>query len=524
MLLKKDSVLVPKKGILVSKLIYAAFLLLFIQSSFGNTEVHSEGTRFIGKNTKYGTEAFLGIPYAQPPIGNLRWKAPRKVHLATRVKAQSLPPVCAQVGNMFSNTAPETFGKAVGSEDCLYLNIWRPKVESNVKRPVFFWVHGGSNTKGTANDPNYDGAYFAQANNAIYVSVNYRLGLFASFLHSSLETGNSLDDSGNLVTLDLIEALKWVRSHIEQFGGDPDNVIIAGQSAGCMNVWGLLQSPLAKNLFNGAICSAGLPNAYPKIIVKERSEGLLYDLLVADGTVKDTAGAKLYVKKVGPQTIRKYLLGKKPSELLSIPRFVVPTQHVSDGVVLPYSGLAGILVGRYNRVPLILGSTVDEGTYLAGAPMFKPSEENLFRMMNDGRHYSKSDIIKPESISKFDSITKTASKTLLVTMEGIAQSLRPYNKSIYKYEFTWKETPSPWRDIFGAFHGLDAIFYLGNFVEDKPSFGRFAWNSSNKRSREALREKMSQYFKSFLHHGNPNTGHEEKEWPSYSEQAKSIKF
>ena len=486
--------------------------------------VHSEGTSFVGLNGPNDTEAFFGIPYAQPPVGNLRWMAPRKIRLGSNVRAQRMGPVCAQQWNMFSNVSPDYAGQAVGSEDCLYLNVWKPRQASNQKRPVFFWIHGGSNTKGTANDPNYDGAWFAQHNDAIYVSVNYRLGLFASFIHSSLQTGNKLDSAGNHVTLDLIMALQWVKENIENFGGDPDNIVIAGQSAGCMNVWGLLQSPLAKNLFNGAICSAGLPNAYPKLVIEERSDSLLYDLIVADKLAKDVDEAKQWVRKQGPQTIRKYLLSKSAAQLLSIPRFIVPTQHVSDGTVLPFDGLAAVMMGRYNRVPLILGSTIDEATYLVGATMFKPNDADLFRMLNSGRNYSRRDIIKEEYINTFDGITRSSSISLSESLEGIAQSLRLLNPNIYKYEFTWKETPEPWKGVFGAFHGIDAIFYIGNFVENQPHFAKFAWRPSNKASREALREHMSQYFKSFLHHGNPNEGHNSKEWPGYSTSSRTFRF
>lgn len=508
----------------MSQFLCLIFVLTFSFAALGDANVYSEGTHFAGIETKYDTEAFLGLPYAQPPVGQLRWKAPRKVRLAPSYKAKSLPKPCAQVGNMFANVPPEQFGKPVGSEDCLYLNIWRPQQASAQKRPVFFWIHGGSNTKGAANDPNYDGAFFAQKNDAVFVSVSYRLGLFASFLHPSLKNGNTLDDSGNYVTLDLIEALKWVHTHIEQFGGDPDNIIIAGQSAGCMNVWGLLQSPLAKNLFNGAICSAGMPNAYPPMVVEKRSENLLFDLLIADSLVKNTDEAQAYVKRTGPQTMRKYLLKKTPEELLAIPRFIVPTQHVTDGVVIPREGLAGVLLGNYNRVPLIMGATSDEATYFAGLAMFEPTEIELYKMLNDGKQYSKSDIIKSGYVPTYNTVIKASSLSMSATLAGIAQSLRLTNQAIYKYEFTWKDTPAPWNEVFKSFHGLDAIFYLGNFVEDRPGFSRFAWNSANKESRETLRETMSHYFKSFLHHGNPNMGHHLEEWPSYSESSEVIKF
>lgn len=507
------------------KLLMTFVVLTLAANAQARVAISSQGTEFLGIKTSSNVEAFLGIPFAQAPVGNLRWKAPRDIELPAVFSAKKLGSICAQLGNMFSGVSTSLYGKPIGSEDCLYLNIWKPRVITGAPKPVFFWIHGGSNSKGTANDPNYDGSYFAETNDAIYVSVNYRLGLFGAFAHDALGTGNRADDSGNYVTLDLIQALKWVQTNISQFGGDPHRVIIAGQSAGCINIWGLLQSPLAKDLFHGAICSAGIPNSYPKIVVEERAKSLLIDLFVKDKRGSNDSEAREHLKKQNLLFIKKYLLSKTTEELLSIPRSIMPTQHISDGYVIPSAGLSGITLGQYNKVPLILGSTSNEGTYLFGVPMLKTSEAELYTMINNtGVKYNRKDFIDEDFLSSFESITSAGSKSLLLTLNSLAQMLRLYQNNIYVYKFAWHQSPEPWNDIFKSFHGLDAVFYIGNFVDNAPSFTRFAWTKENKESREQLRDHMSHYFKAFLHHGNPNYGNSLARWPDYSKNSDQIIF
>ena len=203
------------------------------------------------------TRAWLGIPYAEPPVGELRWTSPQDLQPWDGILiADEFCSGCTQYGGYFTYMDPNTYGELVGSEDCLCLNIWRPATEED-DLPVFFWIHGGGNSIGEAGLGVYDGANMAHNSNVIVVTVNYRLGPFGWFNHSALRTGDALDDSGNFGTLDVIKALEWVSKNISHFGGNPDNVTIAGQSAGGYNVLSLMLSPLAEGLFHRAVVQSG---------------------------------------------------------------------------------------------------------------------------------------------------------------------------------------------------------------------------------------------------------------------------
>lgn len=459
--------------------------------------------RLLGVRTAHSTEAFLGIPYAEPPVGSLRWKAPRPVKAWTgTLKTTQLPEACPQKGNFFANVPPELFGEPVGNEDCLYLNVWKPA--SRKKRPVVFWIHGGSNFKGTSADPNYDGAYLAAHADVVFVSANYRLGLLGAMAHKALNKGNKWDRSGNYVTLDLVQALQWIQDNISEFGGDPANVTIMGQSAGCMNVWGLLQTPLSKDLFHKAVCSAGLPNSYPKWIAEQRSEDFVANLLFNAGLIQEKEQAGHFLKDKDDTWVRKFLYERSTEELVRAQDYIVPFQHFNDGLVFPH-GLDGVLFGKFHRVPLILGSTNDEATYLLGAPMLKPTDKELWGLIqHPPSQLTEADLIRDNFMSVYHGTTTTGSVAMQVTLEEIFWAVKAYNRDTYRYSFEWKDTPSPWKEVFGAIHGMDAIFYLGNFVTDTPNFARFAWTDSNRDSREALRDRMLVYFTSFFWSGSPN--------------------
>ncbi|WP_374077716.1 carboxylesterase/lipase family protein [Bdellovibrio bacteriovorus] len=477
-------------------------LLLFSSAaSAGSLIAHTRYGSIEGMNAAHDTTAFLGIPYAHAPVGNLRWKAPRSLDTWSGVKkAQKIKSSCPQIGNFFANVPSEKFGVPVGSEDCLYLNIWKPQKNSR-KLPVVFWIHGGSNFKGTASDPIYDGSYVSSSSQVVFVSINYRLGLLGAFADSILE-GSKLDRSGNFTTLDLLAGLKWVRDNIENFGGDPHNVTIMGQSAGCMNVWGLLQTPLAKDLFHKAVCSAGMPNLYPKFLAEERSQDFINQLVVNAGFAKDKNHAEVFLKTKSHKWRRNFLYSLSADDLVQAQKYMIPFQHITDGKVFPES-LLGTVLGHYNQVPLILGSTIDEGTYIVGGPFLKPSPQELWNwIQSTPEGLSETDLV--ESPKEFRAVTYTGSEAIHLTQNNVELILRAHQKEIYQYSFAWKETPSPWKEIFGAVHGMDAIFYLGNFVTDKENFSRFAWTPENKSSRESLRNKMSVYFKGFFWTGDPN--------------------
>ena len=221
----------------------------------------TESGKLIGFSDNYDTFAWLGVPYAAPPIGDLRWKGPREPEVwnGTRQSISHAEP-CIQYWGQLAGVAGEK-GKVVGSEDCLYLNIWAPKSASsakeNKKLPVMVWIHGGGNDSGTANT--YQGHHLAGSEEVIVVMLNYRLGLFGWLSHPALraEAETREDASGNFGTLDIIQALKWVQNNISEFGGDPSKVTIFGESAGGKNVFSMLVSPLASGLFHRAISQSG---------------------------------------------------------------------------------------------------------------------------------------------------------------------------------------------------------------------------------------------------------------------------
>jgi para-nitrobenzyl esterase len=196
-----------------------------------------------------GISVFKGIPFAAPPMGELRWKAPAPVKAWTGIrKADIFGPACMQAANSMGNTAPV-------SEDCLYLNVWTPAKNQGEQLPVIFWIHGGGFSGGSTSTPMYDGTDFAKKG-VVFVSVAYRLGPFGFLAHPELsrESGKG---SGTYGLQDMIAGLEWVKENIGRFGGDSSNVTIFGHSAGGAAVSILAASPVAKGLFHRVICMSG---------------------------------------------------------------------------------------------------------------------------------------------------------------------------------------------------------------------------------------------------------------------------
>jgi len=203
------------------------------------------------------------IPYAQPPIGDLRWRAPKQLE-SSEYKNTIKPKennFCVQEPSGLGGSDGDSFFS--GSEDCLYLDIKRPEKTDNELLPVMFWIHGGGNTSGLKDL--YDFSAMVKKHNVIVVSINYRLGPFGWFTHPSIQDLQSdLDKTSNFGTLDIIAALEWVQSNISSFGGDPNNVTIFGESAGGHNVLSLLVAKQAKGLFHKAISQSGYTTTYSK--------------------------------------------------------------------------------------------------------------------------------------------------------------------------------------------------------------------------------------------------------------------
>ena len=200
-----------------------------------------------------GVAAFKGIPFAAPPVGALRWKAPQPAPRWTGVReAVEFGPRCMQ-GNIFDDMVFRDKGP---SEDCLYLNVWTTAASAKARLPVMVWVYGGGFAAGAASEPRQDGENLARKG-VVVVSMNYRLNVFGFFSHAELAKESGHDSSGNYGLLDQVAALEWVHKNIAGFGGDPANVTIFGESAGSFSVSALMASPLAQGLFQRAIGESG---------------------------------------------------------------------------------------------------------------------------------------------------------------------------------------------------------------------------------------------------------------------------
>jgi para-nitrobenzyl esterase len=492
----------------------AIFLLLGVSASAWATYNQSltrslDSGQIYGKVDSNNTHAFLGIPYAQPPVGNLRWKAslPPTAWSGSRA-ATSMAPMCAQVGSYFGEPDAATFGLPVGSEDCLYLNVWRPNSNAD-NLPVIFWIHGGGNINGTIRDFKYNGAYLANKANMVVVTVQYRLGMLGYLSHPALKTGTANDNSGNFAMLDLIRALDWVQSNITAFGGNRNQVTVAGQSAGCFNTWGLLQSPLATNKFHRALCMSGIPIALPPAVGTVVAETLVDNLLVDNGsasTLVDAAALRLTMNNAQISALLRNASAAKIMQYTPSPTVPGP---FADGAVIRAGGLVDLAAGIYNRVPMMIGSVHDEGTYFAYAlGMSKPTPQQYWALANSPSAGSVTygDLIKPEFqaifppthqaiTSAIDNVTDNVIRTLWLTAPP---------DTFYRYNLNWDDTPSGWKQTFGAFHGMDVSMLFGVFVTDQPDFIRYAWNASNETTRRNLSDKYIKYVSTFARTGRPS--------------------
>jgi len=307
---------------------------------------------------------WLGLPYAAPPVGERRWKAPQPHEPWNGIlNARSFGSPCMQMGAMYgpppegkawgiSNV--EVFGKPVGSEDCLTLNIWRPNSEDR-DLPVLLFVHGGSNVAGYSGDPMYDGAKLAATARVVVVTINYRLGIFGWFTHPALQGPDPLSNSGNFGNLDIIQSLRFVQSNATAFGGDPGNVTLMGQSAGAINVYSLMASKLADGLFQKAIVLSGLIGSGAKEKDYSFANDLTAQLAIQDGLAATPEAATKVLAKKGAPWVRQYLLSRTSNRILDAlhrsPSLRKPPPPFGDGVVIAADMQADFDKGRFMHVP-----------------------------------------------------------------------------------------------------------------------------------------------------------------------------
>ncbi|MEK7356779.1 MAG: carboxylesterase family protein [Bdellovibrionota bacterium] len=457
-----------------------------------------------GVMTKSGT-FFENVPFAGPPVGPLRWKAPRPPMKRSQLwDGSRLQVKCAQLAGFFSGvkTGAE-LGQPFGSEDCLYLNVWVPRTTLS-KLPVFVFLHGGSNRQGYASDPMYDGEELARLTQSIVVTINYRLGFFGAFYHRAMKSKDAVDSSGNFVTLDAIQALKWVRANIADLGGDTSRLTLGGQSAGCMNVWGLIQSPKAKGLFDQAYCSSGFPNSYPTSTAEARVDAVIEKALVLRGLARDLSQARSLKSTMSDEEIRKLLYGLSTNEVLKLTPGSFPVQHVADGEVLPSASLAVFGIGQYNAVPMMISTNFEEGSFFFLQHSLKLKNSEYWNMTTgQSSSLPLSDFIASPEYSGFAADRKQFTYGMNQLIDSILVSGELYMPAIYRMRWNWEPTREPWHSAFGAVHGLDLPLFFHKDKIPARHFFKFVEPELDAASMQRSEEFLG-YLKGFLHRGDPN--------------------
>jgi len=517
-------------------------------TSFGQVQGSNDGATT-------GTYSWKGVPFAKAPVGALRWKAPVDPAPWTEPLAASrFGNACLQNGriygpgsnNTYDGTIATTLNTPVGSEDCLTLNIWRPSGDST-NLPVIFFVYGGSDISGYTADPVYDGAALAKAANAVVVTANYRVGVLGFMNLAQLKTGASAaEDSGNFALLDIIQALKFVKNNIAGFGGDPGNVTLMGQSAGAINAWALLTSPLAAGLFHKAVPLSGgislasnlpagtIPTLNPASTYAAQGSALLAKLLIADGKATDTASAQALIATQTATQIADYLRAKDAGAILTtvLTAGLTGSGPIPDGTVIPTDPIAAIAAGSYNKVPVLASNTADEGklfaqflTLLGGPPGFKISDATRFTMMANFNPdapttLTEADILDPAYVPSVTPVTGWTAKASLLSSvfmipsrDNVLNTLKTRQPNVWYYQFSWAQEPAPWNTIYGAAHAFDLPFIFGNFG---PSlFSNSANSTANKSGRLALSAAMMASIGAFARTGDPNNASLGVTWPTW---------
>lgn len=493
------------------------------------------------------TWAWKGIPYAKPPVGTLRWKAPQDPVPWTGVREATYQckECTQQVNDKFWRYADDF----KGSEDCLYLDIYRPRT-SDTNLPVFVWIHGGSNHFGSSKQ--YNGAALAKRGKMIVVVIQYRLAALGFFTHPALrENKNALDASGNYAALDHQKALTWVKNNIDAFGGDPNNVTVGGQSAGAYNTLNLIISPLANGLFHKAVVQSGSVSAATLAQGDTQTNKLIEWLLVKDKLAANATEAANYRAGMSNAAIESYLTGKTAEEIMRARKDGVGGGSMPnnpafyDGTVIPNTPWSTLFAaGNINKVPILIGNTREEikdflplyGVPIkAAAPGVPSSSYTWLQLINvldgtpvGGTTLSLNDILPTDADRNFyQTMANLRSRAFKVATDTITRTLRTQdaNAKIYSFLFNWAGGGDPNLDAFkfitGAAHGVEIPFFFGN------SNGLFdlGFTEANKAGRIALQGAMMDYLSSFIRTGDPNpSGFALPAWPQWTNEAGAAKM
>lgn len=428
---------------------------------------------------------FKGIPFATPPVGNLRWKAPQPVaHWDGMRKGDEFGPICMQAAGGRGGAPPKM------SEDCLYLNVWTAAKSASEKRPVIFWIHPGGYTSGSGSSPATDGEALARKG-AVVVTINYRLGVLGFFAHPELTKESDRRASGNYALMDQTAALEWVQKNIAGFGGDPKRVTVDGDSAGASSIGNLVGSPRTKGLFQRAIAESGawlgLSVGHTQTLAEAEQAGLK--------TAESLKASSLADLRALPAA--DVLRGRGGGPIV-------------DGYFLPEDVGRVFAEGKQNDVPVLLGSNKDEGTFF-----LQPTTAEKFAEQARRRYGDQADAflkLYPAGNDEEANASQLAAfrDELGWVMRNWASLQTKTGKSkAYLYYFTHEPpategaSPRGGRGS-GATHGAEAAYVFENLLPPRP------WVELD----HQLADTISSYWVNFAANGDPN-GKGLPAWPVF---------
>ncbi len=444
-----------------------------------------------GTSTSAGPVAFLGIPYVAPPVGDRRWMPPQDAECWSDVlAADAFGPRCSQLES--------ADGPVVGAEDCLHLNVWTPAADDGA-RPVLVFIHGGGNAVGSASDPIYDGANLASAGEQVVVTFNYRLGALGWWTHPDLP-------GVNLALRDQIAALQWVQDNAAGFGGDPDRVMVFGESAGAVNTCALLGAPEAAGLFAGAIVQSG---ACGQRSAAAYTQEMSAPFLEASGCA-------------GEDDPLGCLRAMPADSVMALEPTGYPAVAGLDGQgwgpsidpdTLPMQTLDAMQAGVHNDVPLIIGANAEE-TWSSVPQVL--GEAAYMAIVNASFGPLSSAVLEAYPVADYPSardayVALTSDLKFVCTARHSLRAAATGRSPVYRYHFAHDDYFAPNGDT-GAFHGLELVYIFGNFDQVLPGI-RYPMTVADTQMRDTMQGLWSSFAAGALQ--------SDPVWPVYDPQTDS---
>lgn len=434
---------------------------------------------------EHGVTVFKGLPYAQAPVGDLRWRAPQPLSPWSQVRdagefGAACPQPASRPGSIYSSTLPKV------DEDCLFLNIWAPQKAEGA--PVMVWIHGGSLVTGAGSEGMYDGAALA-ARGIVVVTINYRLGVLGYMAHPGLSAESPDRVSGNYGLLDQIRALEWVRDNIAAFGGDPSKVTVAGESAGALSVMYLMASPAARGLFDKAVAQSAYMISTPELRSSSHGEVSAEDAgkHLADQLGRDLAGMR----------------AMDAMELVTAAATggFAPFGNV-DGKILPRQLVETFDRGEQAQTPLLVGYNDGEIRSLRFLAPPPPASRTAYEAAIRARYGDlTSEFLRQHPSSDMAESVQTAVRDMLYgwTAERLAVKQTQAGQPAYLYHFDHPYRATTDQRLH-AFHAAEIPFVFGTFDRSSPLWPRPALTAAHGRFADA----MADYWASFIRTGTPH--------------------